>query len=102
MAICPNCKGLMSSLAIVCPHCGYDFPSDKPEKHDRRGIAYTAFADLVLVVGMICAVIGAIAMLAVILFGIISKNFIVGASGVLGFILQSALYVVYQRVADMN
>jgi hypothetical protein len=51
---------------------------------------------------MICAVIGAVVMLAIILFGIISKNFIVGASGVLGFFLQLALYVVYQRVADMD
>jgi hypothetical protein len=92
----------MKVTATVCPHCGYDFPLDEPEKREWRGIAYTAFADLALVVGMICAAIGAVVMLAIILFGIISKNFIVGASGVLGFFLQLALYVVYQRVADMD
>ncbi len=37
MAFCPKCRGEMGTTAVVCPHCGYDFPDDPPSRFpDRR------------------------------------------------------------------
>jgi hypothetical protein len=102
MATCPECKGEMKVTATVCPHCGYDFPLDQPEKLERRGVAYNAFADFSLVVGMFSAALGALAMLVVIVLGVFGKNFVMVASATIGFFIQVALYVVFQRVADMD
>ena len=59
MAYCPECKGEMLPTAIVCPHCGYDFPVDSAKGNASRGFAYSPVADVALIVCMIAATIGA-------------------------------------------
>ena len=102
MANCPQCKGEMNVTATYCPHCGYDFPLAQPEKPLRRGIVYNAFADLSLVIGMFVAAIGAILALVVIGATLFDRNFRVSFFGVVAFFMQVAMYVVFQRVADMD
>jgi hypothetical protein len=102
MATCPNCGGAMSVTAAVCPHCSYDFPLQKSDKPEPRGIAYSALADLSLVVGMACAALGAIAMLVAIGAALLESKYQQALVAVLLFFLLLALYVVFVRVADME
>ena len=102
MATCPNCGGAMSITAAVCPHCSYDFPLQKSDKPEPRGIAYSALADFALVIGIGCAAVGALTMLFFIGTALLSHKFGVAFSGVLSFFLLLALYVVFVRVADMD
>lgn len=102
MATCPNCKGAMSVTAPVCPHCGYDFPLQKPEKPQPRGIAYSALADFALVIGMISAAIGALGMLILCGAAVLDHNFRAAFEAALRFFVLLALYVVFVRVVDMD
>lgn len=63
MAICPECRGDMKTLDLVCPHCGYDFPpTEKPatEKFRREGIEYSPLADIALLVSALAAAAGCV------------------------------------------
>jgi hypothetical protein len=33
MARCPKCSGEMHPKAVVCPHCGYDFPAPAERRY---------------------------------------------------------------------
>jgi hypothetical protein len=102
MATCPNCKADMDAMAAVCPHCGYDFPLHQTSKPERRGIAYSALADLSLVVGMLCTALGAISMLVFVGAALLDRNLRAGFSSLITFFILLALFVVFQRVADMD
>jgi hypothetical protein len=92
----------MKITATVCPHCGYDFPLQQAPKPERRGIVYNAFADLSLVIGMFSAAIGALGMLVGVILSLLDKKFLIVAICTIGFFLHVAMYVVFQRVADMD
>ena len=57
MAFCPKCNGEMEGTATLCPHCGYDFPS---EGQEPTGLAYGRLAQFSLLVGMVLSGIGAV------------------------------------------
>ncbi len=102
MATCPNCGGLMSVTAAVCPHCAYDFPLQKLEKPQPRGVAYSALADFALVIGMGSAAVGALLMLFTTGVALLNHNYRDVFGGALRFFVLLALYVVFVRVADMD
>lgn len=62
MAFCPQCRGELEATAAACPHCGYDFPLRDPEllRPPAPGIAYSRFADVSLVVGIVAAGLGCV------------------------------------------
>ena len=59
MAICPKCNATIGQTDVRCPECGYDFP-DHPRNVPRTGLAYSAIADIALIVGGIAAGVGCI------------------------------------------
>ncbi len=91
----------MSVTAPVCPQCGYDFPLQQSEKK-RRGIAYSGLGDWSLVVGMVCSALGAVLMLVFVGAALLDRNSRLAFSSLITFFILLALYVVFQRVADME
>ncbi|HEX8833243.1 MAG TPA: hypothetical protein VF719_03545 [Abditibacteriaceae bacterium] len=89
-------------MATVCPHCAYDFPVKSSDKSERRGLAYSGLADLSLVVGMLCTILGAILMLVLTGAALLVRDFRGAFSGLISFFTLLALFVVFQRVADMD
>jgi len=100
MAYCPKCAGVLDSGAVVCPHCGYDFPPGSPDL--RRGIADSLLADIALFVGMVAA--GFACLVAVIgsVSGLINAEWMTAlVYGPLAFFLCLAMLVVFVRVQRM-
>jgi hypothetical protein len=62
MAVCPKCHAVMGTLDTRCPSCGYDFPDESP-RVPRTGFAYSALADVSLIVGSLAAGLGCMAAL---------------------------------------
>jgi hypothetical protein len=61
MAFCPQCKAEMPKTAVVCPSCNYDFPAKDITAPDvPSGFAYSAIADIALMVGSVAAGFAAI------------------------------------------
>ena len=92
----------MDAMAAVCPNCGYDFPLAAPPKSAHRGIAYSGLADIALVVGMLATALGCIMVLIVIGAALLDRNFPLAFSSTISFFVLLALFVVFQRVADMD
>ena len=84
----------MNALDIKCSECGYDFPESESEPAPK-GIAYSAWADVALVIGAICAALGAIGSV----FRIFSGEVF---TGVIGFFTMFALFVVFVRVQQIG
>lgn len=100
MAYCPQCKGDMTATAIVCPHCGYDFPdTGETSKGPRTGFAYSPLADIALIVSMIAAVLGACGAALVTIIALVHGQFVYGLFvGPIAFLLQLGMLVVFLRV----
>lgn len=106
-ATCPKCNGKMSVTETVCPHCGYDFPllgyPNATRSPEKNGIAYTALGDFALVIGMVISGLGAIGALVAGVLLTAGGNYFAGlVQAPLSFFMSLALYVVFQRVADMD
>jgi hypothetical protein len=100
MAFCPNCRGVVDAAAVVCPHCGYDFPLGGPDPiTPRRDLAHSTLANIALIVGIVAAGLGCI---AAIVGGIVSlvngELFTAIVVRPLAFFLQLAMLVVFVRV----
>ena len=50
MAYCPKCKGEMTTTAIECPHCGYDFSESPVTDRVPTGFPYSRLSDVALIV----------------------------------------------------
>jgi hypothetical protein len=100
MAFCPKCKGDMAATAIVCPHCGYDFPDpDSTSTGQRKGFAYSPLADLALLVSMIAAVLGACGAVLATIVALFHGQLIYGLFvGPIALLLQLGMLVVFLRV----
>lgn len=100
MAYCPKCKGEMSATAVVCPHCGYDFPNVTPAgPQPKDGIAYTPLADLALIISTIAGVVGCCgAVFAMILLLFSGQFFTAIVVAPIAFFLQLGMVVVFLRV----
>ena len=99
-ATCPKCRQQMSVMATVCPHCSYDFPETSSDLAPRRGIAYSAVADLALVIGMLATGVSAIGVLVAIVLALLQGKVLYALAAVPLFFMSLAQYVVFQRVAD--
>ena len=91
---CPECNAEMDPLDVSCNECGYDFPQTEAE-FEPIGIAYSKWADFALVIGAICAALGAVAGV----FTAISGEVF---TGVIGFFTMFALFVVFVRVQQLG
>ncbi len=103
MAFCPNCKGEMPTTAVVCPHCGYDFPdtgSPTEVLREGEGFAYSPLANVALMISSIAAALGCgVAILvgiAAVSHGDLFHGLVLAP---LGFFLQLGLLVVFLRAA---
>lgn len=99
MAYCPECQGEIAANAVVCEHCGYDFPPDLPAP--KTGFAYSRLADIALIISMIAALLGCgVAILAVI-GGIATGDwFMAFVTAPIAFFIQLGVLVVFLRVQD--
>src|SRR5262249_33099807 len=97
MAYCPRCRGVLDVAAVVCPHCGYDFPPGDTAL--RRGLAYSRLANLALVVGIVAAGFGcAVAAVSSVIALLRGEWSLALIAGPLAFFLQLALLVVFVRI----
>jgi Uncharacterised protein family UPF0547 len=97
MAYCPQCRGVLEAAAVVCPHCGYDFPPGSPDR--RRGIVYSPLADLALIIGIVAAGLGCAVALVGSVFALLRSQWLEALIvGPLTFFLLLAMLVVFVRV----
>lgn len=103
MAFCPKCKGEMGATEIVCPHCGYDFPSpDLYASNSQNGIAYSRLADIALVISMISAGLGCVvAVVATVIALLHGQLFGALVVGPIAFFLQLGMLVVFLRIQNV-
>lgn len=103
MAFCPKCKGEMETTAIVCPHCGYDFPSTDTRIHpDKQGLAYTTLADFALIISTAVAGFGCVMALLLSVLALFHWEFLNGlVLFPMAFILQLGMLVVFLRVQNV-
>ncbi len=100
MAICPKCRAAMGATEVVCPACGYDFPEDSAPK--REGFAYSALADVALIVSMVAAGLGClVAVYFAVMFSILGKVFPT-LTAFVAFFLQLGMLIVFMRVSDLK
>jgi hypothetical protein len=101
MAFCPNCKGVIGQTDTVCPHCAHDFPEDKRDV-TGRGLAYSAFATIALIVGQIVTGFGCV-FTAIASIGSLSRGDLVEGliRGPIIFFVLLALLVVFVRVQKL-
>lgn len=97
MAYCPKCSGTLDADSVVCPHCGYDFPSGSPDH--RRGIVYSPLATLALATGTVVAGLGSATAVFVSVEALLNGKRSIGLFwGPLAFFLLLAQMVVFVRV----
>ncbi len=102
MATCPQCRGEMKTLDLVCPHCGYDFPPSEPSDPQglrREGIEYSALADIALLISALAAALGCVASLWMIAVSLFATQRWIDALVLypLTFFLQLGMLVVFLR-----
>lgn len=100
MAYCPKCNGEMTASAVECPHCHYDFAdAANTPANDNTGFAYSAFADIALIISTIAASMGCIVTAYWTIVMLFSGNLYTGLiMGPLAFFIQLGLVVVFLRV----
>ena len=89
-------------MAAVCPHCGYDFPLLGKPKPIREGIAYSPLADIALFIGQIAAIIGCSFLLLGTGLSLIERNWAMAFGRIITFFIALAVFVILQRVSDMD
>jgi uncharacterized membrane protein len=101
MAFCPKCKGVMDGMALVCPHCGFDFPSTDNER--RNGIEFSRLADVALAVATLVAVVGCAAAIIGVPIAIVHGQWLAALIGCpIAFLYQLAMLVVFVRVGKLS
>lgn len=100
MAYCPKCKGEMSSTAIKCLACGYDFPDTGPGRAARQqGFAYSPLADIALIVSTCATAIGVIVAIFVTIAALAMGQWFNGlVVGPIAVMIQIGILVVFLRV----
>jgi hypothetical protein len=89
----------MGTRDIVCPSCGYDFPSEPDRALGRAGIAYSAWADVALMVGGVVAGLSCVGSVFYSLAMLIQGKFLLGLLvGPVAFFLNLAMLVVFLRI----
>ena len=53
MAFCPQCRAAMAQTEIVCPKCGYDFPSTEPARDQGSGLKLALGLLIFILVGVL-------------------------------------------------
>jgi hypothetical protein len=99
MAYCPRCSREMGGSETTCPHCGYDFPAEPDAVLRRSGIAYSAWADMALMIGGVVAGLSAVVAVFYSLAMLLQGNLLCGlVLGPVGFFFNLALLVVFLRI----
>ena len=102
MAYCPQCRGEMGERDVVCPHCGYDFPPRPDRTAIRRGIEYSIWADIALMIGAVvaglgclCCIIGSV---MAIFLNQLMHGFVVGPIAAFLFLAMLVVFVRIQKL----
>lgn len=100
MANCPKCRAEMGATEAVCSSCGYDFPEDVAPR--REGFAYTAFADLALIVSMVAAGLGSLMAVYFAVMNSILGKVVPTLTSFVAFFLLLGMLIVFMRVSDLK
>ncbi len=100
MAICPKCNAAMAATEAVCPSCGYDFPEERAPR--REGIAYSAFADVALVVSMLAVGLGCLLTLYLTVTHLLRGQASKLLESAITFFLLFGMLIVFMRVSDLK
>jgi hypothetical protein len=100
MAYCPECKGEIADRAVVCPHCGYDFPPKEGDAAPRKvGFANSTWGDLALALGSVTAACACLGYAGYSVIMTIQRELFQGlVVGPMNFFLYLAMLVVFLRV----
>jgi hypothetical protein len=98
MPFCPDCNGEMDERAVVCPHCGYDFPPEPESPQQRNKI----WADLVLVMGALVAAFACVRLALYSFLAISEGEYLRGlVDGPMGILVSLALLITFIRVQKL-
>jgi uncharacterized membrane protein len=101
MAFCPKCNGVLDEMALICPHCGFDFPSTYVER--RNGIEFSRLADVALMVAALVTGVGCAAAVIGVPIAIVNGQWLTALIGCpIAFLYQLALLVVFVRVGKLQ
>jgi hypothetical protein len=100
MAICPKCRAAMGATEVACPSCGYDFPAELAPK--REGFAYSAFADVGLIVSMMAAGLGCVVSVYFVVMFLLMGMFSQSSLAAIIVFLQLGVLIVFMRVSDLK
>jgi hypothetical protein len=100
-AFCPQCRGEMAQLDIVCPHCGFDFPG-MDVKPRGTPFVHQRWADFVLVIGQVVAVLICLVSAAAAIMSTMVYIGIGPCETMCLFFLSLALFVVFGRARDIR
>ncbi len=99
MAYCPKCNAEMGARDVVCPSCGYNFPTEPEQVLKRTGIADSVWADVALMVGGVAAGFCCLGSVFYALVMLIQGQFLQGfVVAPLAFFLNLAMLVVFLRI----
>jgi hypothetical protein len=89
----------MRPIDAVCPHCGFDFPLERP---DETRLVHGKWADITLIIGQGIAVLLSGVSIISTLAGLFSGDLLSAVTGLLTFFLFLALFVVFGRCRDIR
>jgi len=104
--ICPLCGAKLPGDSRVCSECGNEFAADewlaKPPGPKEKGLAYSCWAELALIIGQFVAIIGCVfAVIAAVHF-LVDFEIIPFFLSILSFFYSLAFYVVFTRVQGLG
>ena len=98
MAYCPKCNAEMAATEAVCPACGHDFPPESP----RKGLTYSVWADIALMIGCVTAVFGCIGAVIAGVFAALAGEYLHAfVTAPVTFFHCLAMAVVFQRIQNV-
>ena len=102
MAYCPKCKAEMSATDIICPSCGFDFPTETTvSPPGKSGIAHSSLADIALIISTFASSIACIIAIGYSLISLLTGQLFHGlVLGPIAFFLQLGMVVVFLRVQE--
>jgi len=104
--ICPECGAKLPGNSLTCPECGRNFEEDAVSaaspKREREGVAYSAWADVALLVGQFTAIVGCALAVFAGIYCLFHLKIVPLFLSILSFFYSLALYVVFTRVQDMT
>jgi hypothetical protein len=92
-------------MAILCPHCQYDFADNDPAVEDpavRQGLSFSLPAEVILIVGQVIAGLSAVAAFIGAIYAVVGAEWWACFGAVCSCVLCLALLVTFRRVQKLT